>query len=373
MKAAAFLVDFAPQGWETRSDMLQALGQALRRAGTVPIIAYPYSLPAEIEQRHRSAGIELATINYAAGRRRAFDQLGRIVRRHGIDLVHIRYFPYHTALPWMARALGVRRVVYTEAQSGEWTRQGWRGQMVTWRARLVTAPVDRLVAISEFVARRLGELGVNRDKIAVVCNGVDASRYVPDDDARIRTRRLLGVAEHELLVITVSALLPWKRTATLVESVARLVASGHPARLVVAGDGPLRGDLEALARRCGLEDRVHLAGYVADPRSFLQASDVFAHAAVGEAFGNAVIEAMACGLPVVASRSGALEEILVEGETGMLVRPDDPGEFARALGGLAAEPAMREKMGRAGRERVRERFTLERFARDMMEVYAALA
>jgi glycosyltransferase involved in cell wall biosynthesis len=138
------------------------------------------------------------------------------------------------------------------------------------------------------------------------------------------------------------------------------------ASLVVLGEGPERGALEALARDLGVADAVYLPGRVPDVTAWLRRADALVHPARWEGFGLALLEAMLSSLPVVATRVSAIPEIVADGETGLLVPPDDPFALAdatvRALAG-------RDRLGAAGLARARERFSVERMARRTLGVY----
>jgi glycosyltransferase involved in cell wall biosynthesis len=122
----------------------------------------------------------------------------------------------------------------------------------------------------------------------------------------------------------------------------------------------------------GAADRIHWLGYCADPASLLQASDVFVLASTGEAFGLVLAEAMACGVPVVGSCSGAIPEIVEDRVTGLLATPRDEVSFADAIEKLSRDARLRKEMGANSLTRVREKFTVERVAGDTLRIYESL-
>src|SRR5207244_12000408 len=141
------------------------------------------------------------------------------------------------------------------------------------------------------------------------------------------------------------------------------------AALVLVGDGPERRALEALASSLGLDERVLFAGWQAQPRRYLTTVDVFALPSRFEGFPLAVVEAMLAELPVVASDVGSVPEAVREGETGLLVPPDDPARLAAALRRLPAEPPLRLRLGEQGRALALERFTAAAMARSFERLY----
>jgi glycosyltransferase involved in cell wall biosynthesis len=236
--------------------------------------------------------------------------------------------------------------------------------------RRVVAGADRVVVGSEFARRQLAaELGCRTDHVAVVPYGVD-ERFAPGP------RRPDLVARYGLgpgpVVLFLGGLKPRKNLPLLLDVFARVAARAPAARLVIAGGGPLRADLERRARALGLGSRVVFTGYVpeAEKVDHFNLADVFVFPSAMEGFGLAVGEAMSCGLPVVASDRGSIPEILVDGEGGFLADPAAPERFAERLSRLLADAALRAGLGRAGRARIDARFRWERCVAGTAAVYA---
>jgi glycosyltransferase involved in cell wall biosynthesis len=158
----------------------------------------------------------------------------------------------------------------------------------------------------------------------------------------------------------------------LVEACKELRDRNVPVRLLVAGDGEMLPDLKVFAKQLGVEDRVHWLGNVSDPRSLLQASDIFVLASVGEAFGLVLAEAMACAVPVVGSRSGSLSEVVQDGHTGLLASPLDAVAFAEAIDRLSRDVPRRREMAARAIDRVRRHFSVDIAVMKTMDVYESL-
>jgi len=167
----------------------------------------------------------------------------------------------------------------------------------------------------------------------------------------------------------VSYLRPFKNPQVLVHVCKELAQRNVPVRLFVAGDGEMLPELKALSARLGVEKRIHWLGNVPDPKSLLQASDIFVLASVGEAFGLVLAEAMACGVPIVGSRSGSLLEVVAEGRTGLLATPLDAGSFADAIERLGADRALCQAMGRHALDHVRAEFTVGKAVTETIRIY----
>ncbi len=235
--------------------------------------------------------------------------------------------------------------------------------------RRVVDAVDRVVVGSEFARRQLAaELGARTDHVAVVPYGVDA-RFAPRPPrADLRARHDLGAGPVALFL---GGLKPRKNLPLLLDVWARAAARQPDARLLVAGGGPLLEPLRALARGRGLEGSVRFAGYVpeAEKTDYFDLADVFVFPSALEGFGLAVAEAMASGVPVVASDRGSIPELLADGEGGFLCDPGRPDLFVDRLQRLLGDAPLRAKMGAANAERVDRAFRWERCVAATRRVY----
>ena len=367
-----FLLNSAPRTWCSREDGYLHLCRELVRRDVRPVLVFARSLPSEIETRLREGGAEIASISYRRGVLHYFRELSAIVRRYAVTTVHVAFFDYFSAVPALARLSGVRYIVYEMRNGGAFSARSWRKGLLQLRNRLATAPVSRVIAVSEFTKEQLVRGGIAPDRIIVRYHGVDTSRFTPDPAARSFWAQQYAVGPDDLILSFVAHLRQIKHPQVAVETCAALTELGVPTRLFVAGGGSMLTELEALSRRIGVADRTHFLGALADPRPLMQASDVFLLPSVGEAFGFVLAEAMACGAPVVGSRSGAIGEVVEEGRTGLLARPLDPSSFAEAIRTLASDAELRRRMSRQAVERVREKFTIERAAESTVDVYESL-
>jgi len=368
----AILLDSAPITWTSQEDRQLKLCEALVSRGVQPLLVFSEDLSAAFAARLQSTGAELAAINYSKGSRHYLSELRQLVKKHHITTAHIVFFDYFSAMPRIARLAGIQHIIYEMQNSGEFRAKSWKKTLLRLRMKLTTKPMTRVIAISEFVKAQLLKGGLAESKIVVRYLGVDTKRFVPDSSARAQWVKDFNIADDELILSTVSYLRPFKNPHVLVEMCKELATRKVRARLFVAGDGEMLSSLQELGKQLGVADRIHWLGNVADPKSLLQASDVFVLSSVGEAFGLVLAEAMACGVPVVGSRSGSLPEVVAEGITGLLAAPLEPKAFADQVETLARNPEVRKKMGAAAVERVRENFTLELAVANTLKIYDSL-
>jgi len=236
------------------------------------------------------------------------------------------------------------------------------------RRRLVPF-VDRFIPVSEDLNRWLGEVvRIPASKTQFIKNGVDTDKYAPGGapcpDA--------PWGADDIVIGTVARVQDVKNHRLLVDALARL-RTGHPdlaarVKLAIVGDGPLLPTVREQVERLGLQDAVWLPGARADIKDILHSFDVFALPSLAEGTPVSMLEAMACGLPVVASRVGGIPEVVDDGVQGLLVPVGDLDALAQALARYAGDPALRAAHGRAGRARVEERFSM----RAMLAAYGAL-
>ncbi|MBW7865277.1 MAG: glycosyltransferase family 4 protein [Candidatus Hydrogenedens sp.] len=289
-----------------------------------------------------------------------FQVIGRLralARDLSADLVHTHNYRATllaaAALRRLPRVISCHGIVRDGARVRRW-------QALERRAMRGAAAV---VACSESVRVELAGLGVPEARVSVVRNGAPAPR--PADPAEVESLRLrLGLPREKPVLLYAGRLDAGKGVETLIEA----AALERHWRCVVAGDGPLRATLERLAR--DTEAPVLFAGQQADMAPWYALADAVALPSESEALPMTLIEAAASGTPVIASNVGGVPEVVVPGETGLLVPPGDPNALARALQELE-EPETRACMGAAAHVRWAAHFTLQRMAQEMAAVYVA--
>jgi glycosyltransferase involved in cell wall biosynthesis len=239
-------------------------------------------------------------------------------------------------------------------------------------ARVAGRRAGAVIAISEHVRRFLLELRIApAQRVHVVHYGIDASGWPLGEADRDRARERLGLRSNEIAVGIAARLIPGKGHSLLFEALAAARRDAPELRLLVAGDGPLRAQLQGEAGRVA-PGAVTFLGFVPDIREFMNACDVIAfptEPALGEGFGLAALEAMASGRPVVSSSVASLPEVVANGDTGLLFDPRSAEELASGLITLAGRPELREQLGASGRERARTAFSLERMVERTLGVY----
>ena len=304
-----------------------------------------------------------------------YPRLFRLFRRHRPAIVHSRNLAALEAVV-PARAAGVPVRIHGEHGWEESDPRGTRRKFRLLR-RVYQPFVTHYVALSADLQRYLVErVGVPAARVTRICNGVDTARFQPAGGSRAPLSGCPFQEPDQVLIGTVGRLQTVKDQLTLVRAFAHLVAQGLPgserARLVIAGDGPLRPQVEAEVRATGLGERIWLAGERKDVPEVMRGLDLFVLPSISEGISNTILEAMASGLPVVATDVGGSGELVVAGETGMLVPASDPAAMADAMMCYAADAALRQKQGGAGRKRVEAEFSLDGMVERYMNLYTRL-
>jgi sugar transferase (PEP-CTERM/EpsH1 system associated) len=335
----------------------------LDRQRFVPSVACLYNGDEAVAREIRAMGIRVTDLDMPARYRwDAFWRLYHLLRRERPTILHTWMF--HANIPGrtLGHLAGVPIVVSSERTMGQ--ESGWRYAL----NRLTHPLADRITCVSEQVADFVVQrMGVPPEKTIVIPNGLELEDFdsLPTSE---EARSALNLPSDEALIGTVTRLNQVKRVDVLLEASARL----QRAHTVIVGDGPERTRLEAMAHRLGLAARVHFVGQQLDVRPWLAALDAFVLSSDWEGMSNALLEAMAAGLPVVATAVGGTPEVVVEDVTGFLVPSGDPVALAEAITRLLRDLGSRRAMGVAGRARVERHFSIAEMVRRTEELYSRL-
>ena len=368
----AFLLDSAPRTWSSQEDRHLAICRAISARGARAVLIFASELPTSIQQRFQDGGVSTATINYARGPAHYYKELRKVIEKNSIECVHIIFFDYFRAIGWLSKLSGVKSIIYEMQNGGVFKAKSWKRKLIHARNRIMTAPYVRIIAISDFIKGQLVEGGVPKEKIVVRHLGIDIDRFKPQPLQRDELVKKYSIGPDEFLLSTVSYLRPIKSPEIIVKAIGVLAERNVPVRLFVGGDGEMLEELQQLSVSLGVEDRIHWLGLVPDPLDLLQASDLFLLATVGEAFGLVLAESMACGVPVVGSRAGAIPEVVEDGVTGLLVTPRDPVTLADGIEKLVRNRTLCQEMSRAAVARVQDKFTMDRTVLETLRVYESL-
>jgi glycosyltransferase involved in cell wall biosynthesis len=316
-------------------------GVLWERAHAAGLACYPLAIRNAVDLR---AGLKLrAFLKYSA-----------------CDVVHFHTARAHALAPF-ARGVGCAAVV---TRRMDYAPNRW---FAPW---LYNRAVDRVIAISGAVLQALAASGVNPERITIIPSAVDSTRFTPPrSEEREQARRAFGIGPNEMAIGAIGALEMRKGHHYLIEAFAQKTAANAHWRCFIAGEGSQRATLMGTIGRLGLNGHVNLLGALDDPRLLLAALDMFVMPSLKEGMGVALLEAMACGLPVIGSKTGGIVDLIEHEKTGLLVPPADPQALMRALLRLSADAQLRRRLGAAARERVSTEFSFAGVAARTLELY----
>jgi glycosyltransferase involved in cell wall biosynthesis len=223
------------------------------------------------------------------------------------------------------------------------------------------AKADQLLTVSESFRSYIGAQVKQPERIKVIPNGFDEKRFKPIAHDNAVTQ-----------LITVCRLVPAKGIDILLQACAELKKQGHPFVLHIIGDGPIREELEALAVKLDLYDDIIFYGYMLHPEEFMPFFDVFVLPSRAEAFGSVFAEAALCWLALVGTNVGGIAEQIDDGVNGLLVPPEDPEALAAALEKVVTDPTYRYNLARAGWDKAKKVYSLQRVISQLKKVYVHL-
>jgi len=324
-------------------------------------------------------GLGLVNLDVIRREIRPFWDLGGLVRLHGFlrrapyDIVHTHTSKAGFVGRLAARLAGVPMIVHTahgfafHEASPPRTRRFY-----STLERIASHWCDRVVAVSEFHRNWAVELGMcNADKIIAIPNGIaDPGRHSNVDFAQLR--RQLQKRNGDFLILSVGRLAPDKGLEYLIEAAAAMPQMERRLQIVIAGDGPVREQLERLTVRLGVADRVSFIGFRDDVADLLAACDLVVLPSVREGLSIALLEAMAAGKPIVATSIGSQREVSSHGEVGLFVRPADAICLAEAILRLAGDPALMTRLGNNARSVYENFYTEDRMLQSYRRFYLDL-
>lgn len=334
--------------------VIQLAAESVRRGHAVTV--FTLNAPGTFSARAEAAGVRVVSVE----KRGRYDVtvLGRLAaafRRARLDVVHTHLWG---AQVWGRIAAAMARtpvVVATEHNLDPWKPRGY-----FLLDRLLSRLTTHLVAVSGPVREFYEQRGVGRGRWHVVRNGITVA---PDEPRRLRdAHRALGIRDGDRVIGWVGRLVPAKLPGDFLDAVSRVAVRVPRIRALVVGDGPLRAETEARARELGLEERVLFAGLRTDVQDLLAGMEALVFSSEREGLSIAMLEGMAAGVPIVATRVGGTPELVEDGHSGVLVPAHAPAELASAIAGVLEDGALAAALARGARETIAGRFSFEAMA-----------
>jgi glycosyltransferase involved in cell wall biosynthesis len=245
------------------------------------------------------------------------------------------------------------------------TYHGVEAQQLARATRVLSMTSDLVVGVGPTTTWALEQIGLPRDRSATVYNSISINRTRSVEEVR----KEFGIPDDAQLVVSVGRYAPQKNQALLIRALARLMTERSALRALLVGVGDLEDELRAQTVQLGIEDQVQITGPRADAHDLIAASDVFALSSAWEGLPLVVLEAMELEVPVISTAVGGVEDAVADGETGLLVRPDDEAALAEGLARLLDDEALRKRLAAAAKAGTRVNCTEEAMVARYLELY----
>jgi glycosyltransferase involved in cell wall biosynthesis len=324
-----------------------------------------------IGERARALGVDyVEPVEHGSFDPRIWSHLRALVASRGIDIVHAHDYKTDILTWLLARRTGVIPLSTAHGWTGHSARERW---LYYPADKYVLARYPRVIAVSTDVRRELLRVGAREDRVTVVLNGIDTSTNRRDPARVAAARRAFGLTSDVTAIVAVGRLEPQKRFDLLLRAFVGLSARRPELRLLIAGDGGLRQDLAAWRERLGLVRTSVLLGHVSDLSDVYHAADLFVQSADYEGTPNAVLEAMAFEVPIVATDAGGTSELVRDQIEGLIVPCGDERALAEAIESVLTDRAAARNRAEKARARVETELAFDTRMRRVEAIYEALA
>ena len=305
-----------------------------------------------------------------------FVKLSRLIRAHNINVIHSYFTPSCHYVMLYAWLTGIRKRFRTSANMPLTTHSGIRNisSLFKWqfglKQRFYSTFPKRILVLSEVMKEEFVNLGISSEKLVVIYGGVDSNHFKPSDNgARKEIKEEFGLSQDEKLIGYLGRLVPIKGLETLIKAAQLIKISQPNARLLIVGEGPLKSILIEMARRLEVADMVIFTGRRNDAHRILSALDVFVLPSLSEGLSNALMEAMAMRLPVVASSIPPNKELIQDRYNGVLFSPRDTEKLASSIVELINNRRFAIKLGNHAREVIEEKYSMLRRVNAELDLY----
>ena len=321
---------------------------------------------------------ELRIPLYFIPKRKRFDwdtmnRIGRIVRENSIDVINAHHFMSFFYAYYGAKVANSAKLVYTEHSENDVLRVTGKWKPI---GRYLLKRSDAAVGVSEAVSKTIGaHFRIRSEKIHTIENGVDLSLFSQDKEEKIRLRSRFGFPPTDILVGIVANFRKNKNHIFLLKAFHEVAKERSDVKMVIVGQG-FPGDPESseqaimdFIRENGLKDGVRLLGYRTDVHELLRMIDIFCLVSYKEGMSISLIEAMACGLPVVGTNVEGIRGVIDPDENGFIVEPDDVPGLTHALNRMIGDSGLRHRMGESSRQYATERYSLRRCVKETEQLF----
>jgi len=366
------ILDYNPNKLGGTEEYTIRLSQRLKEKGWKSILVYSEMPPENLYRLFEESGAELVVLNrQRLGNLRYHWELFKLIRKDRPDIVHTIHFPFYNLIPLIIRLAGSKNIFISE-----WTTESLKRQALIkkclniLRNRLYNILIARVIAISRCVLKnRIAySVGIDSKKMVLIYGSINLERFLPKRDPSLKKE--LNIPEENYVITAISHLVEIKGMDYLLYATPEILMAIPNVTFLIVGYGKEKERLMRLTEELNIKDRVIFTGTRSDTERILNITDIFVMPSIcEEAFGFVGVEAMACGVPVVASCIGGIPEVVENETTGILVPPRDAPAITQACIKLLKDQNLREKMGEAGRKRAEELFDLNQMVNKIIDLY----
>jgi len=295
-------------------------------------------------------------------------QLFNYIRKHRPDIIHTQLETSDILGSLGAKLLGIPSIstVHTLDVPSSRMKKYWRN-LLRWNCLKLIA--KRVIVVSEFTRQHYIGLGFNKKKLLTIYNGIDLNQFIQKEITRPCKKEIFGLPDDSVVITTVAVLRELKGLQYMLYAIPGLMAKIPNLYYAIVGDGDYRETLENLARSLGISDRVVFMSHRTDIPKILAASNLFVYPTLKDALPTALLEAMAAGVPIVASKIGGVPEIIENDVSGLLVPPASPSSFTEACLRLLCNPDLANRLTTAARDTINQRFDIRHQAASIFTFY----
>jgi len=371
--AVLTLIGMNPNKLGALEEYALRLSRELKERGHFAVVGFLEYPPGWLEEKFRSLGIAVLKINRENGTLAFIKKVRGAISTYDLNIVHATFYPFYSPLLIVATIGRGCKLIYSDQESRDSRPfRGFQGLFRFLRNRFYQTFIDAIIADAQFIKEcQIRDHFTKADKVPVIYNGVNLTRFRRGDSAqRSEFLKKFKISPESFVIATIAQCIWQKGLNYLINAAAMIVKERPNSMFFIIGDGPERSKLEQQAVSLNLRDNIIFTGPRVDTESFLSAADVFVLLSVWEeAFSFSLLEAMASGCPIVATRIGAIPESVVDGLTGILVPPRDAEGAADAILKLLNDNTLRLGMGGAARKRVEDHFSLEHWVNQTIKLY----
>lgn len=363
------LIQLNPKKIGSFEDYLIILAHEAQAKGIQISIMFEGKVPDYLEYKY--SGIQLFVLSGKRGTLVFYKELIKIIKKSKFDIVHISFYPIFSEIPIFLHLLGVKKIFFTDHVSGNISHPLFLKRFfVMLKNKIILKFIYKIICVSKFVlTRNKNTPSMDHSKLELIYNGVNLNRFNQNQNMQ-KTKLEFNLSQEKFIVSTAINLIEEKGIYFLIEAAGKIVNKFSNIIFLIVGEGKESHKLSKKIEELNLNKHVLFLGLRNDVERILSVSDIFVYPSIWEeAFGLAIIEAMGCGVPVIASNVGGIPEIIEHDYSGLLINPKDSSAIADSIEYLYNNFNVRERIKNNAKKVVEEKFNLNVIVNKTLNLY----